>query len=405
MTTPPTTLASRRDFLRAGAAAALGPVPLVAADHDDPPPDCLIGYTEFRTDLPGGRHVNVKTFRAAVVKADGTGRRVLAEELTREAGSWSQFYGWSPDGKTAILLRSWESEENGKWEEEHKTFRYIAGGWLVDGYLLDLATGKATNVTGVERVSHFNEGLAFLPGAPTTLRFSATIDGKTRPYLVDRDGKNKRELGKDFPHLVHGMALSPDGKRGAYEDPAYRLFLADGDGSNAKQVHTGHRFHLMPSWSPDGKWVLFVAGEHYDCHPHVVRADGTGLKKLASRNGYRGVIDYLDVYDFHGGSSDLPVWAPDGKSVFYTAKVAGNVELFRVPLDGKPDQLTATPAGSMHYHPQPSPDGEWLLYGSKLAGVRQLYVMRLGDRKEHRVTDLKKGHAAMWASWQPRAGR
>ena len=107
----------------------------------------------------------------------------------------------------------------------------------------------------------------------------------------------------------------------------------------------------MPTWSPDGAWVLFVAGEHYDCHPHVVKADGTGLKKLASRNGYRGVIDYLDVYDFHDGSSDLPVWAPDSKSVFYTAKVGKNVELFRVTLDGKPEQLTETPAGSMHYHP------------------------------------------------------
>jgi TolB protein len=69
--------------------------------------------------------------------------------------------------------------------------------------------------------------------------------------------------------------------------------------------------------------------------PHVLKADGTGLKKLASRNGYRGVIDFLDVYDFHDGSSDLPVWSPDSTSVFYASKVERNVELFRVTLDGK----------------------------------------------------------------------
>jgi hypothetical protein len=34
------------------------------------------------------------------------------------------------------------------------------------------------------------------------------------------DGKNKRELNKDSPHLVHGMSRSPDGKRAAYEGPA-----------------------------------------------------------------------------------------------------------------------------------------------------------------------------------------
>jgi Tol biopolymer transport system component len=382
---------------------ALGPGFLRAEDADDKPPDRLIGYTEFHTDRPGGRYVNVWTMRAAVIKADGTDRRVLGEDLTREKGSWMQFYGWSPDGRTAILLRGWESEENGKWEEAHKTFRYSADGWLYDGYLFDLKSGQATNVTGVERVSHYNVGLGYWPGDATKLGFLALVGGVNRRFRMDLDGKNKRDLLKDSPNLVHGMSLSPDGKRGAYEDERYRLFLADSDGSNARQVQTGQRFNFLPSWSPDGAWVLFLAGEHYDCHPHIVKPDGTGLKKLASRNGYRGVIDYLDVYDFHDGSSDTPVWAHNGKSVFYTAKVGRKVELFRVTLDGKSEQLTDTPAGSMHYHPNPSPDCKWLLYGSKRDGVRQLYVMRLSDKKEWRITDLKKGHAAMWPHWQPAA--
>ena len=386
-------------------AAALLAGALRSSPRGEPPPDLLIGYSELRTDLPGGRYVNVATMRAATVKADGTGRRVLAEDLTREKGSWVQFYGWSPDGKTAILLRGWESEENGKWEEQHRTFRFSADGWLYDGYLLDLKSGRATNVTAVERVSHYNVGLGFMPGDPTKLRFLALVGGVNRPFRMGLDGKNKRDVIKSSPNLVHGMSVSPDGKRGAYETENYQLYLADGDGSNARHVKTGQPFNFLPQWSPDGSWVLFLAGEHYDCHPHVVKPDGTGLKKLASRNGYRGVIDYLDVPDFHDGSSDLPVWAADGRSVFYTARVGRSVELFRVPLDGKPERLTDTPAGSMHYHPKPSPDGKWLVYGSKRDGVRQLYVMRLSDRKEHRITELKKGHAAMWPHWQPAADK
>ena len=108
------------------------------------------------------------------------------------------------------------------------------------------------------------------------------------------------------------------------------------------------------------------------------------------------------MYDFHDGSSDLPVWAADSKSVFYTAKVGSNVELFRATLEGKSEQLSDGPAGAMHYPPAPSPDGKWLAYGSKRDGVRQLYVMRLSDRKERRITDLAKGRAAMWPHWQPR---
>src|SRR6476646_6836187 len=71
-------------------AAALTSGTLRSSPRIEPPPDLLIGYTEFCTDLPGGRYVNVWTMRAAVVKADGTCRRVLAVELTREKGCWIQ---------------------------------------------------------------------------------------------------------------------------------------------------------------------------------------------------------------------------------------------------------------------------------------------------------------------------
>src|SRR5262249_7798431 len=84
-------------------AAGLGSGLLLAGARAEALPDTLIGYTEFRTDLPGGRYVSEATMRAVLVKADGTGRRVLAEELTREKGSWTQLVGWSPDGKAARL--------------------------------------------------------------------------------------------------------------------------------------------------------------------------------------------------------------------------------------------------------------------------------------------------------------
>jgi Tol biopolymer transport system component len=160
-------------------------------------------------------------------------------------------------------------------------------------------------------------------------------------------------------------------------------------------------FDFAPRWSPDGEWLLFVSGEHYHHNPYVVRRDGSGLRKLADLNDYQGFIEFLDVPDYHHGSSDLPVWSADGKSVFYTAKVDGNVELFQISLDGKPEQLTKTPAGTHHYHPTPSSDGKKLLYGAKRDGVRQLFVMDLTDRSEKQLTDLKAGHGAMWGHWQP----
>ena len=384
--------------------AAVAPALLAAAVTAAPPPDLLIGYTELRTDLPGGRHANVRTMRAVVVRADGTGRRALAEDLVAEADAWTQFAGWSPDGKSVIIGRGRESPANAAWEEAHKTFRFTPEGWLYDCHVFDLATGKGTNLTAVGRVSFYNTGLFFWPGDPTKLGFQAMIDGESRPFVMDRDGRNKRDLTKGAKGFAYGFNAAPDGKRVAYHKD-YQVFLADADGGNARRVETGHPFNYCPTWSPDGAEVLFLSGKHYDCHPHLVRADGTGLRKLADRGGYKGVVEFLDVPDFHGGSSDVPAWAPDGRGVFYTARVGGAVELFRAGRDGKSERLTTSPAGTLHYYPTPSPDGRWLAYGSLRAGIRQLFEMDLTDRAERPLTALPKGRAAMWPHWQPAAAK
>ncbi|HEY2783975.1 MAG TPA: hypothetical protein VGJ05_03295 [Fimbriiglobus sp.] len=362
-------------------------------------PISLIGYTELRTNLPGGRHANVRTMRAMVVKTDGTGRRPVGEELAKDPDTWTQFAGWSPDGMTAIIGVGWQSPENAKWEEKNKQFRMEEGRWKLDSCLLDMTSGKVSNVTAVDRVSHYNGGLFFLPGGKG-LGFTPLIKGVSKPFVMDPDGRNKRDVSGTGGGFAYGYGTSPDGKHLSYHEN-YQIYVSDADGGNKHHIQTGHPFDFAPTWSPNGKWLLFVSGVHYDCHPYVVRPDGTGLKKLADRNGYRGVIEFLDVYDFHAGSSDVPVWSVDGSSVYFTARVGKSVELFQTTLDGKVTQLTRSAEGTLHYHPQPSPDGRFLVYGAMRDGARNLYVMNLAERTEKRITDLKPGSGAMWPYWQP----
>jgi TolB protein len=378
----------------------LGFIPPIETRAQTARAESLIGYTELSTNLPGGRHANVVTMRAVVSRADGTERRLIADSLSSEVNSWTQFADWSPDGRLAIVGRGWESPENGRWEEVHQQFRHTAVGWLYDMFLVDLTTGATTNLTAIDRVSFYNTGLFFWPGDLTKLGFQAIIDGNSHPFRMDRDGKNKRDLTKDSQEFAYGFSASPDGRKIVYHK-SYQVYVADADGSNARKIPTGQPFNFAPQWSADGRHLLFVAGEHHNCHPYVVNAEDIGFRKLADRGGYEGVIAFLDVPDFHTGSSDIPVWSTDGRSVFYTAKTGKNVELYRVTLDGPSERLTQTPEGSLHYHPQPSPDGRWLAYGSKRDNVRQLYVMRLADKSEYRITRLEKGRAAMWPHWQP----
>src|SRR6185295_12685601 len=107
-----------------------------AAVGAESPPRSLIGYTEFRANVAGGRQPNIITMRAAMVRADGSGRRLVDEKLSEEPNSWTQFAGWSPDGRNAVIGRGWESSENARWEEEHKEFRFTPDGWLLDIYLV-----------------------------------------------------------------------------------------------------------------------------------------------------------------------------------------------------------------------------------------------------------------------------
>lgn len=362
--------------------------------------DRWVGFTELQTNLPGGRHANIRTMRAVISRADGTERRLVAEHLADSPDAWTQFTGWSPDGKSAMIVRGWESPENAQWEEEHKTFRFQPEGWQVDSYLVDMETSRAVNLTAVERVSFYNSGAFFWPNDPGKLGFTALIDGLSHPFSMDRDGRHKIDLNDGKSEFTYGFSTSRDGKRIAYHKN-YQVYIADSDGGNSSVITTGHPFNFAPSWSPDGTWLMFVSGEHYNCHPYLVRADGTELHKLADRNGYRGVMEFLDVPDFHDGSSDIPVWSSDGQLVFYTAKVGSSVELFQTALDGKVTQLTRSDAVAHHYHLQPSSDGKWLAYGAMRNGVRQLYVRSLADGTEQPVTKLSAGRAAMWMHWQP----
>src|SRR5439155_1680249 len=122
---------SRRHFLlRSGlgiGGAVLSPAlnpGLLSAASPDRPARGLIGFTKFRTNLPGGRHANGITMRACVARADGTRHRFLAGQLAGKPNTWTQFAGWSQDGPQAIIGCGWESPENAAWEEEHKTFRF-----------------------------------------------------------------------------------------------------------------------------------------------------------------------------------------------------------------------------------------------------------------------------------------
>jgi dipeptidyl aminopeptidase/acylaminoacyl peptidase len=102
-----------------------------------------------------------------------------------------------------------------------------------------------------------------------------------------------------------------------------------------------------PSWSPDGSLLAFVA----DGDIEIVRADGSGRRRVA-------------VSGVEGGRT-VPTWTPDGKRLVFWARRGGREGLWSVRLDGG----GLRPFGYVGLEDNPvavswSPDGRWVGLGT-----------------------------------------
>jgi dipeptidyl aminopeptidase/acylaminoacyl peptidase len=89
-----------------------------------------------------------------------------------------------------------------------------------------------------------------------------------------------------------------------------------------------------PRVSPDGQRIAFVL-RTTDMEANrgrtdlwLVNADGSGARQLTS----------------HPDSDNQPVWAPDGRSLFFLSSRGGSSQVWRLPIDGgEPQQVTKLP--------------------------------------------------------------
>src|SRR5437762_13794658 len=85
--------------------------------------------------------------------------------------------------------------------------------------------------------------------------------------------------------------------------PGTDIWVIRQDGSGLRlltSIFTGH--NASPSWSPDGKRIVFVSGAPGIDQIWTMRADGHRLRRLT-----------------HGPGDDAqPAWSPDGRRIAFT---------------------------------------------------------------------------------------
>jgi Tol biopolymer transport system component len=228
--------------------------------------------------------------------------------------------------------------------------------------------------------------------APDGQRFAFASDRGfgTAIYIADSTGSNIVQV--THPRLGakdYMPAWSPNGKRIAFERyvparEAYDLYVVNSDGSNLRQLATGHGFDGTPSWSPDGR-ILFVSDR-----PH-------GAEKLCESCGalfvlrIGGTAKRLTARRFN---ALMPAWSPNGKYIAWVRSRSINEtgSLYAMHANGTAARRIDVDGGS----PAWSPDSRTIVY----SGDDGLRLVRL-DGHGRRVLTHDGGFGP---SWRPTAG-
>lgn len=119
---------------------------------------------------------------------------------------------------------------------------------------------------------------------------------------------------------------SPDGSRIVFgrENPPtqqFGLFVVNANGSDLHQISAWQPDFGTASWSPDGRWILTDNGQG---ELYVVRPDGTDLHPISLHVGSGHVAAFQ------------PSWSPDGKRIVFSLYQSSThrVDLFTARADG-----------------------------------------------------------------------
>lgn len=167
----------------------------------------------------------------------------------------------SPDGKKMIYC----SDKDGD----------------LDLYIMDLASGKEKRVTNT---LGYDGGAWFSP------------DGKKIVWRASRP--QTAEEVKEYKELLAEGLVAPT---------HMEVFVADADGSNARQITTLEQANWAPNFTPDSKRIIFCSNHAYKrgfpFNMYLTDINGNGLEKISRDKGF-------DAF---------PMFSPDGKKIVFAS--------------------------------------------------------------------------------------
>jgi TolB protein len=250
----------------------------------------------------------------------------LAYQLTHSVNADPSL---SPDGKRMVFISvvsgreqlfTMHSDGSDPAQLTHDDADHEDPAWSPDGKTIAFVLLRGD----VERIHLMNaDGSGVRPLTPEgvrTIHPNWSPDGTRVAYCTDDDlkppHKNPAQIysievasGKIIQLISGGVntypVWSPDGTKLAFRrmlgEMNSEVFVANSDGSAARNLTNHQAFDGWPAWSPDGTRIAFASNRNWNYQIFVMNQDGTGVRLVANTEG----------------RATAPKWDRDGKTIYF----------------------------------------------------------------------------------------